>query len=205
MKYRQLTGEYTKKEIEEMKSERKAMIECSSFDVKFSKDPNHEFRENTSYFANPSFSTLKRNSCQRRAHNRSIQDGKLKIPSLKRKRKNAIVTVNDFENILLLRQIEKGRRLSSIPNTLFKDRLHLKNINKSQVENNSINLIPKKGKIINNLKSTQSCTEKIIIEKTQNKMKFKTNPNSVSSSDSISPITKYLRNEKGQLLNELIK
>lgn len=119
-KFKELSAEITEKEIKLLNLQRKLKSrECSSIDLGFVKDPTHHFKENTTLFANPNFSTLNRFSPFNKPIHHSVikMDGPMKFDSIKNRKKRSTIThwnMNDFEDMLLTKRIMKGKRLRSL-------------------------------------------------------------------------------------------
>ena len=121
----------------------------------------------------------------------------------KRRRTTTVISVEDFEDILLTRKILKGKRLSVGLKTRYKDKLNLNGLDDSETVMKSTIPFPTKTslnpKLLRSLKLkindkyNKSSFEENASTKNKSQTKFK----SESSSASMTPIAKYLKNEKG--------
>lgn len=122
-KFEELVGEFNDKNMRELKSRRKQRHkDVSTLNLDFKQDPKHRYTVNKSYFANPMFSTLKKQTYRgsQSTKRRYTIESPIRVGKLERKmmrRRTQLHGAVDFDDMLLTKRIMKGERLRSLANT----------------------------------------------------------------------------------------
>ena len=122
-KFDELLAEFNDKNMRELKSRRKQRHkEVSTLNLDFKQDPGHRYRVNKSYFANPMFSTLKKQT-QRGSYStkrRYTIESPIRIGKSERRtirRRTQLHGAADYDDMLLTKRIMQGERLRSVIHT----------------------------------------------------------------------------------------